>query len=112
MKTSLENVSYRFYAFMDTRDLRVQREYRDAAGNIVIDATVPEFRMRFVKKDGSFKLLVGAKSDSQYQDLNHVLQQLANAPVPNDPEILTDYLLNRYDDLCAVLQNAHHIDVN
>lgn len=95
---------------MDMRDLRVQREYRDASGNIVIDATVPEFRMRFVKMNGTFKLFVGANSDSQWHDLHVVLQCLANVPVPDDPEVLTDYLLNRYDDLCAVLHNPQLID--
>jgi hypothetical protein len=107
MKTSLENVSRRFYAVMDTRDLRVQREYPGPTpGTTIIDATLPEFRIRFIKHSRGIDILVGPHASSEMQPLHQAFQQALGTTVDNDPEILTDHLLNNYDQLTRHL-SAH-----
>ena len=104
MKTSLENVSRKFYAFLDEHDLKVLREYIDeASGALVVDATVPEFRMRFQKLGGEFTLQVSKKDGEAWQDLRRVLEQNYGSSINDDPEILTEYLLSDYDRICSFI---------
>lgn len=103
MKTSLENVSRKFYAFLDEHDLRVLREYPDSSGRFIVEAELPEFRMRFVKERGTFLLQVGSLGLHDWQDLHNVVEAATKKSVPNDPEVLTEYLLSDYAGISLAL---------